>query len=155
MAQLTGCPEKGDSLIAQMEIRKKAALERIPLNREKPTVYYVVGYGKNGEFTGGGDTFIHHLITLAGGKNIAADIKGWNYNLEDLMTQNPDIILICQGWKEAFCSQAPYNKLKAVQNNHVYEVNKYMIEVNGPRIIDGLESLIDIFWNSYTPVAEK
>lgn len=146
VARLTGCPQRGDSLIALMEARKNAALARIPQNAQGPTVYYVVGFGKNGDFTGGSDTFIHHLITLAGGRNIAADMQGWNYSLEKLVAQNPDIILIRQGWKEDLCAQTPYNKLKAVANNRVYEINKDHFEINGPRIVEGLDNLVDIFY---------
>ena len=146
VAAITDCVERADSLITRMEARKAAILASIPKERPVPSVYYVVGFGKNGDFTGGGDTFIHHLITLAGGRNIAADSKGWNYSLEKLMTQNPDIIMLRQGWKEAFCSQTPYNQLKAVKNNRVYEINKDLLEINGPRTIDGLELLVSLFY---------
>lgn len=146
VARLTGCPQKGDSIIAQMEHRKTAILASIPKDVAQPSVYYVVGFGKNGDFTGGSDTFIHHLITLAGGRNIATDTEGWNYSLEKLMTQNPDIIIMRTGWKDAFCSQTPYNKLKAVQNNRVYEINKDLLEINGPRTVDGLALLVNLFY---------
>lgn len=144
VGKLTGAAAKADSLVEAMERRKATILKRIGQPHNAPTVYYVVGFGKNGDFTAGGDTFISHLVTLAGGQNIAHDIKGWRYNLETLMNRNPDIILIRKDWKEAFCKQTPYSNLTAVKNGRVYEIDHHLFELNGPRIMDGLEALVSL-----------
>ena len=36
----------------------------------------MLGFGEYGDFTAGNDTFIHELITLAGGNNIAKEKSG-------------------------------------------------------------------------------
>jgi len=61
---------------------------------EKPSVYYVLGYGEFGDYTAGRDTFISRMIGMAGGKNAADDVEGWKYNIESLLEKDPDI-LIC------------------------------------------------------------
>ncbi|BCN28788.1 ABC transporter substrate-binding protein [Anaeromicropila herbilytica] len=112
---------------------------------ETPSVYYVVGFGEYGDYTAGGDTFIGQLITLAGGKNIAADVKGWSYSLESLMEADPDIIIVPNDMKDSFMKATNYKDLTAVKNNRVYGIDKNILERQGYRNAEGLATIAKIF----------
>ena len=110
---------------------------------EPVSVYYAVGFGPEGDFTATGDTFIHDMLTIAGGDNIAKDATGWSYNLESLLAADPEIILTSDQWdmKAGFIAADGYDKLTAVQQDKVYEINPDLLDRQGPRIADGIEAL--------------
>ncbi len=110
---------------------------------EKPSIYYVVGYGEYGDYTAGGDTFIGQMISLAGGNNIAQDISGWSYTLESLVEADPDIIIISEDMKADFEAAENYINLSAVKNGHVYGINKNLVERQGYRNAEGLRTLAE------------
>ena len=146
IGNLIGEKVKADSLWNTIQTDMKRTVELIPENQHQPTVYYVVGFGKGGDYTAGGDTFISELINMAGGINIAEDIQGWAYNLEALMQKDPDIILIQHSMKDAFCQHEHYKDLTAVKNNQVYAVDHHLVQLNGPRIHLALRTFAKIFY---------
>ncbi len=112
---------------------------------EKPTVYYVVGYGEYGDYTAGGDTFVGGMLEIAGGDNIAKDISGWNISLEKLIESDPDIIIISEWMKDDFINAPNYCELSAVKNGKVYTMDVNMLERQGCRNDDGILELAKIF----------
>lgn len=121
-----------DSLHAEVE------KIQIDTNLQRPSVYYVVGYGKGGNFTAGGNTFINDILTRAGCKNIAEDIEGWEYSLESLLMADPDFILIRKEDAETFCKTEPYTKLSAVRNKHIIPLESAYLDLQVPRNIEGM-----------------
>lgn len=111
---------------------------------DKPSVYYVVGYGEYGDYTAGGDTFINQMISLAGGNNIAQNISGWSYSLESLVEADPDIIIISNNMKADFETAENYRDLSAVKNGHVYGIDINLVERQGYRNAEGLKTLAEI-----------
>ena len=112
---------------------------------EKPTVYYVVGYGEYGDFTATGDTFISGMLELAGGDNIAKDATGWSISLETLIEADPDIIIIAEFMKDDFINTPNYAELSAVKEGRVYTLDVNMLERQGYRNADGVKALAEIF----------
>ena len=112
----------------------------------KPTVYYMISFGDEGDYTAGKDTHISQLIRWAGGINIADDITGWRYSREALILKNPDIILVGKGRNapEQLKGLAPYRSLRAVQEGRVYEIDNDLIDRMGPRNIEGLLDIVHI-----------
>lgn len=70
--------------------------------------------------------FIHDFIEMAGGINIAGDAQAGQYSREEVLRQNPDVILITTmgiaGEKEKKTWQK-YNSLSAVRNNRIYIID--------------------------------
>jgi iron complex transport system substrate-binding protein len=108
---------------------------------DKPSVYYVVGYGEYGDYTAGGDTFVGQMITMAGGTNIAQEVSGWSYSLEGLVESDPDIIFISEDMKADFEAAKNYKDLTAVKNSKVYGIDKNLLERQGYRNAEGLSTL--------------
>lgn len=113
---------------------------------EKPTVYYLVGYGEYGDYTATGDTFISFMIELAGGDNIAKNEQGWSYSKEALIEKDPQLIICSDKWdtKQGFISSPGYKDLTAVKEDKVFEIDDNLVTRQGPRLVDGLLELAKI-----------
>lgn len=147
IGQLVGQSETADSLIDKLkhEIDDNQTQYAENSNSERPSVYYVVGFGAGGNFTAGGDTFINDLIAMAGGRNIAAGVQGWSYSLEALMDQNPDYIIIRREDSATFCNTKPYTRLDAVKQGRVIAIESATIDLQIPRNIDCIRRLRQAF----------
>lgn len=136
---------EAEALIEKMDEHIEKAVEKTE-GKEPPRVYYAVSFGEYGDYTAGGDTFVHRLIETAGGDNIAADISGWSFSLEKLVEADPDIILVNQYMLEEFIATEPYKGLSAVQNGRVYGVDSDLLERQGYRNAEGIELLVSLFY---------
>jgi len=145
VAGLLDVEEKGESIISEMSIKAAGVVEKVAGMENKPTVYFVVGFGEGGDWTAGGGTFINEMITMAGGLNIAGDVEGWSYSLEKLIEKDPEIILINNGLGDIFASATFYSELTAVKEGRLYEVDENIIVRQGPRLAEGLELLNKVF----------
>lgn len=119
--------------------------------KERPSVYYVVGFGEYGDYTATGETFISSLIEMAGGDNIAAHLTGWVYSLEKLIQEDPDIIICSEYAKEVFQQTNGYKDLTAVKEGRIYAVDENIIVRQGPRLAEGLVTLYEIFHSESIP----
>ncbi len=145
VAKVINANDQAEKLVADMKKKVDETTAKVK-DKEKTSVYYMVGFGKGGDFTAGGDTFIGKAIEMAGGTNVAADVKGWKYSLEKLMEKNPDMIVVGKGRgaKEELPKVDGYKELKAVKENKIYEIDSNLLDRQGPRIAQGLEELAKI-----------
>ena len=145
IAKITGAEKEGQTLIAQMKKTVKD-VEQAVKGKKRPKVYYVIGFGEHGDYTAGGNTFIGQMITMAGGINIAAAVKGWTFSLEKIIDSDPDIIICSKYWntKKNFIKANGYKELRAVKENKVLEIDNNMLDRQGPRLADGLKALAEI-----------
>lgn len=139
-----GKEKKGNEIVEGMK-KKVEEVENKVKEWDKPSVYYVVGFGKS-DFTAGGNTFIGQIIDKAAGDNIAKDLDGWKYSKEVLMEKNPEIIVLSDKYdsKVGFTTGEGYKDLKAVKEGRVYEIDDNMLSRQGPRQAEGLEALAKI-----------
>lgn len=134
--------KEADSLTqALVDEMKGIGLAFEDIGNDAPTCYYVVGFGSGGNFTAGGNTFINDIITMAGGRNIAADSEGWTFSLEALMDADPDFILIRAEDSVRFCQSSPYNRLTAVRNGNVISLHDGILDLQVPRNIEAIRIL--------------
>jgi iron complex transport system substrate-binding protein len=136
---------KANSVVSDMKKKVDYVQEKVK-GKNAPSVYYSVSFGKSGDFTAGKDTFIGKMITMAGGKNAADDVTGWEYSVEKLIEKNPDII-ICSNKlnsKSGIKSTEGYKDLDAVKKNNLFDIDEDIINRQGPRLADGLEALAKI-----------
>lgn len=132
------------------DLRKQVmALTKKVEGRPRPTLLYVL----NSEplITVGPGSFIHHLIELAGGRNAAerANAPYPRLTMEEVLTQNPDILLFPIGEYEGI-PQAEQDRwkrwktLRAVQDEKLFQVRSDLLNRPGPRVLDGLRHLISL-----------
>lgn len=133
---------KAEEVVSEMKKDVEFVLNTVK-DAEKPSVYYVVGFGEYGDFTAGGDTFISDLIHMAGGVNAASDLTGWKYSLEKVVENNPDILICSAFWgaKEQLISANGYKDLPAVKEGRLLEIDNNLLDRQGPRLAKGLKAL--------------
>jgi iron complex transport system substrate-binding protein len=136
--------DEAAACVSEMQATIKEVTDAVA-DAEKPSVYYVVGFGEYGDFTAGGDTFIGGLIELAGGENIAKDVSGWSITLEQIVEADPSIIVISEDSKDAFMSDSNYADLTAVKEGNVYTLDTNMLDRQGYRNAEGVKALAEIF----------
>ncbi|AGY76884.1 ABC transporter substrate-binding protein [Clostridium autoethanogenum] len=145
IGKIVNANKKAYSIVSNMKEKVKVVQEKVK-GKSTPTVYYVVSYGTSGDFTAGKDTFVGKMIEMAGGKNAASDVTGWNYSLEKLVEKNPDILICSNKFnsKNGIKSTKGYKDLDAVKKNKLFEIDEDIISRQGPRLADGLEALAKI-----------
>ncbi len=142
--------KEAKDIVATMKDEIKRVVERVSL-REKKTTYYVAGFGQWGDFTATGDTFIHEMIELSGGDNIAKDAKNWTFSLEQLLLKDPEIIILSSTWgstfeetKKAFISYDSYTPLSAVKEDKIFPIDSDILNRQGPRSAKAVTLLSNI-----------
>ena len=144
---LTGTEAEAETVVAEMEMTIDNILREVDAlqKTEKPKVYYMVGFGEQ-DFTAGGNTFISEMIGLAGGQNIAQNIQGWSISREEILADEPDMIIMPSDLTtlETLQQTEFYKDLDAVKSGHVYEIDGDMISRQGPRIADALVEMAKI-----------
>ncbi len=116
--------------------------------RERPKVFYVVWHEPL--MAAGKDTFIDELITRAGGINIIDNLSQYpTVDLEVVLQNNPDVIICNSGhgsggespikWAQ---SEPRLKNVAARQSGRVYEIDGDLVNRAGPRIVDGLEQML-------------
>lgn len=138
--------DKADEIVDDMKF-KVSELTKAVEGKEKPTAYFVVGYGDSGNNTATGETFLGKLIEMAGAENVAKDATGWSYSIEQLVDQDPEI-MICSDKldsKTKIEQLEGYKDLTAVKEGRLYEIDENVFYRQGPRLVVGLEELVKIF----------
>lgn len=145
LGEIVNAQDSAKNLVASMKKKVEETKEKVK-GKETPKVYYVVGFGKNGDYTATADTFIAQMIEMAGGNNIAKDASGWKYSLEKIIENNPEYIIVSKksGMKEQFVITDGYKGLSAVKNNKVIEIDDNLLNRQGPRLAEGVEALAKI-----------
>jgi iron complex transport system substrate-binding protein len=143
----------GDLRTRVEAVRKK--VDSIPVEN-RPKVFYEIGH--NPLITAGPGTFVDNLISAAGGINIASDAPtDWpRYSVEAVIMKEPDIIITAPHVPSGEDSAAEadvsvwrkYKNIPAVQNSRIYPVDPNILLRSGPRIVDGLEELYNLFAKS-------
>jgi iron complex transport system substrate-binding protein len=109
--------------------------------RKSPTVYYALGGG----YTAGTETFIHELVTTAGGENVAdGEFAGYQVlSLEILTQKDPDWIVLPDDM--ALPDSDAINTTTAVQENQILRVEDNYMNQAGPRTVTPLQRMAEAF----------
>lgn len=111
--------------------------------RDRPRVLYVM----EGGYTPGNGTFIHEIITVAGGENIAAtaNITGYQpINPETVIKQDPQWI-ITQDHMSTLPNRTEYAETTALEQNQTVSVDSNYVSQPGPRVVQPMKTLAETF----------
>jgi iron complex transport system substrate-binding protein len=145
LGKITNKNNEAKALIANckrqiQEIKtKRDSINSIRHITKKPKVYYVVGFGSSGDFSGGKDTYINEILTLSGGDNIAKESKMWSFSKEQLFKNQPDYIFVRQEDSALFVKTYPYKNLNAVKDHKVFGIESSLMDIQTPRSIKAIE----------------
>lgn len=152
VAAITGVPEKGAEVASDLRRRIEAVQGRVGVvtEGERPTVFWVLDADL---WTVGPGSFVHDLIVMAGGVNIAGTL-GQAYgqlSLETVLEADPDVIIIPlldPSLPEALGRLSGWSSLRAVRDGRVYQIDPDVVSRPGPRIADALEEVAKLLYPS-------
>lgn len=142
VGQLVQNEEKAKALVLEsqkrlMEMSKKTE------GYYKPSVFVQIGVKPL--FTATKDSFIHEMISCAGGINIAENAGNGIYSREMVVKTNPDVIIIAamDGYTDMEINfWKSYKTINAVKNKRVYVLDPY--KICSPTPVTFVESVADI-----------
>ena len=136
-----------ESLVTNLKARA-AAVATAVAGATQPRTFYEVGVFEGSIYTAGKDSFLASLISLAGGKPIVGDAASTAIQLEDLISADPELILLGDAAYDptitpaTVAARSGWSAMTAVKDGHVAVVaDDVVITRPGPRIVDGLEAL--------------
>jgi len=145
LGRILGRPEAADALAQDMRRRIGEVKARTEA-RPRPRLLYVL----NSEplITVGPGSFIHQLIELAGGTNVArrATVPYPRLSMEEVVRQDPEILLFPVGKAEAVSEAEQqawrrWTSLTAVKRQQFRQIQSDLLNRPGPRVVEGLEAL--------------
>jgi iron complex transport system substrate-binding protein len=151
VGRVTRAEDPAKTLITDLKEKHqaiRAALRNVP---KKPKVFLSV-YGQ-GLWTCGEGSYLNDLLVQAGGVNIAGHIpRRWlQLNREQLIHENPDVIIIMAKDKERFSqagesfrADSRLKDVRAVKDNSIHWLDENIAGRFGPRLIDALAAVAQI-----------
>jgi iron complex transport system substrate-binding protein len=143
---LLGAGDRADTLVKNMQTRISDVRKLAATASSMPGVFFQIGTAP--VVSVGTKTYIHELITLAGGVNVTAgDTPYPRFGREQLIALSPDIVIITSMTRDdAFENVlAEWNKwpqIKAVRDRRIYKADSDLFDRPSPRLVDGLEVLL-------------
>ena len=149
LGEITGKESKAEAITAEMQAvldaieEKTAALDE----SDKPRVFVLID--PEYLYTVGAGEFLHELVELAGGINIAADLGEGYFVIseEAVVEQDPDLILSTFYVLDAIQARDAWSELRAVKEENVFVVTGDWVSRQSPRLTLGIQELYDVFYN--------
>lgn len=140
VGQAVGCDQAADLVARKMEDRRRV-VERKIKGRKRVRVF--VEIWNKPLMTAGPGTFIHELIQMAGGDDIAGDQqRPWSViPTEVVLVRNPQVIILTCKNRGEVMARPGWEEMDSVHSGRVYEVNPDIYSRPGPRLADALENL--------------
>ncbi|MFV0181822.1 cobalamin-binding protein [Empedobacter falsenii] len=151
---LIGCQDKGIKLVESYEKRIETIKKQASLLPYQPTVFFE----EWDEPIISGSAWVNDLIEIAGGKLAFPELKNKALAKDRILLdkqvieRNPEIIIGSWCGKmfkpEKVEQRIGFEKIKAVQNNHLYEIKSELILQPGPAALTGgLDEIVQIINN--------
>jgi len=139
--------DKASAVVAGLTAREQTVAATVA-GADQPRTFYEVGVYQGLIYTAGADSFLESLIVTAGGKPVTGDRLSTAIQLEELVTADPQLILLGDAAYDAsitpssVASRAGWSGIAAVRSGRiVVMLDDEIITRPGPRIVDGLEAL--------------
>jgi iron complex transport system substrate-binding protein len=150
VASLTG--HDVTELVDSLKARVAAIDEKIMRLSSRINVFYEIdATDPTKPWTYGPGTFGDLLISRAGGYNIGGNAENDPYpqlSLEQIVASNPSVIILGDAiWgvtPESVVERPGWESIEAVKSNNIFPIDDNLISRPGPRLVDGLEQLVNI-----------
>lgn len=149
LGRLIGEEKKAQSLVQSFENKLKTYQEASAKFRFRPKVYFEEWDHPRFSCI----KWVSELIYATGGENIFSDKTGAmarerEVSDQEIIDQNPDIIFGCWCGKpvklDSFGKRAGFEKVRAVQNNFIWELSPAIFLQPGPALfVDGLDQMFE------------
>jgi iron complex transport system substrate-binding protein len=134
-----------DALTRHMRERIAEVSRRVHTLERRRVLYILSSHPL---ITVGPNSYIHQMIELAGGINVAAGTSGAypRLSMETVLDKDPEVLIFPVGSTESVPEQEQqtwkrWTGLSAVQHQRLHVVSSDALNRPGPRVVDGLEQL--------------
>ena len=145
VGQLLNAEGKARDLATGMRARIERVKSRVAKAERRPKVFFQIGVVPI--VSVGTNTFIHELITAAGGENTAEGPTPYpRFSREQVLALSPEVIIVTsmtrgQSFEEVRDEWRRWDSLPAVRNERIHIVESNLFDRPTPRLIEGLELL--------------
>jgi iron complex transport system substrate-binding protein len=137
----------GNALAALVDQKLQLVKTRVAAATTRPRVFHEVDASDATKpFTVGPGSYIHDLIALAGGINVAAN-AGSAYpqiSLEEVVRADPEVIVLGDAdygtTVEQVATRPGWSGMSAVKNKRVFPISDSLVSRPGPRVGDAAEA---------------
>ena len=150
VATLTGHGDETQAMVQDFQARVEAVQDAVDGAEPVSMFYEIDGSDPDAPWTVGRGTFQNYVFELAGGGNIAADLDGYaQLSLEEIVVRDPEVIIFASGplvptTVESLSERPGWGDISAVQEGRVHGVNTDLLDLPGPRLVLGLETVAEI-----------
>lgn len=136
---------RADRLVAGMADRIEKARVQSSCVKHRPGVFFQIGITPI--VSVGSATFLHELIVMAGGTNLAQGPTPYpRFSKEQVIGLWPDVMIITSMAREAVFEQVKaewqqWQAIPAVKYNRIHLVDSDIFDRASPRLVEGLEIL--------------
>ena len=148
IGELLQASEKARHMVGEMESRIDYIRQLAETAESQPRVFFQIGISPI--VSVGSDTFIHELIEVAGGVNLAQSYTSYpRFSTEEVVVSAPDIMIITSMAREKVFEQIKakwkqWPNIPAVKNDRIFLVDSDLFDRPTPRLIEGLETLFQL-----------
>ncbi len=143
IGQLFGADDRAEFLVRNMKSRIWLIKSRIAKTNTRPRVFFQIGISPI--VSVGSDTFIHEIIVLAGGKNLAQGRVPYpRFSREQVLGLSPEIFIITSMARRGAIERAKaewsrWPQLDAVRSGRIHLVDSNLFDRPSPRLVEALE----------------
>ena len=143
IAQLLNADNTAKLLISRMQSRIGRVTSRIATTDYRPRVFFQIGISPI--VSVGTDTFIHEIIVLAGGKNLAAGRTPYpRFSQEQVLGLSPEVFILTSmartgAFEKAKAKWERWPQLDAVRSGRIHLVDSNLFDRPSPRLVEALE----------------
>jgi len=148
VGKILNAGDKAENLLTNLHTRIQRVKSLITQDTYRPGVFFQIGISPI--VSVGTDTFLHELIVLAGGKNLADGKTPYpRFSREQVLTLTPEIFIVTSMARQAVYEQVKaewrrWPSMPAVRNDRIFLVDSNLFDRPSPRLVDGLELLIKL-----------
>jgi len=147
VGRLTGHEPEAIALADNLAARYEVVVTAIQGLEPVSVFYEVDASDPAAPWTTGSGTFQQLMFELAGAENVAADLQGWGQlSLEELVVRDPQVIIFGAGpfvptTVDSLKARPGWGTIAAVEQDRVYAVDTDLLDLPGPRLVEGLEQV--------------
>jgi len=147
---LTGHADEASELVAKLQARYADVTAAVAGVEPVKLFYEIDGSDPTAPWSTGSGTFQQQIFELAGGDNIASDIEGWGQlSIEEIVVRDPQVIIFAGGpfvptTVDSLKARAGWAEIGAIQADRVYEIDTDLLDLPGPRLVEGLDRVAHI-----------
>lgn len=145
MGEILNAEKEAREVVRLMESRIERVRNAISTVSHTPRVFFQIGLSPI--VSAGTDTFLHELISLSGGENLAqGPVMYPRLTREQVVALHPDVLIITTMTRGAAFDRiqddwAAWDHMPAVKNRRIHVVDSDLFDRPSPRLVDALEVL--------------